>query len=722
MQTKPAKQTEIASQTQGSAGLNTWSEKLWWLWGPLVAFIVGLPLLRVYFSGEDFQFVQFAASGKAFYEPAQNLFYRPLPNLLWQLDYALWGLHAGGYHLTNLLLHALNAVLVGLLGRRLGLGRAGAGLAAGVFALHPLHTEPVAWLAARPDLAATALAMLSLLAFLKWCDRQQPQFYLLTLACYAAALFCKESVVGLPLAMAAMGGWNLRGSGRMSATVTSKQTSRPRSFKFFTFQTLLPGGSLWAGFILVLALNAGVRWLALAGIGGYTESVGSWPVNALWNVTVGLWLPLLLPINLSSAGPVGAGLLAAGLGFGWLSLFWLARPDFRHILKGFPNFKPLSSRPAPSRASAKASSPATSNPFRAALALMYAGLLPVLGAAPVTANLAQSRLLYLPSVGFCLLVALLIRPLKSVPQPGRRTPRLLSFPFTIFALFVVLLVVAGGPWLTAGRLVEQTFELAKSANLGLQAGDTVYFEGLPDNYRGAYIWRNGLGEATRLLIGPGVSGVKRGEDVNADYRLSERGRLWFVRYQGGTGAGAEAELQRVFTYGLVDGSEARPTNGTNWNFADCPSSSGWQWLSREGNLECQRGRGWLFNSGGQKTDLTLQSPSLPSPSNPQALSAASSSPFSVLHPSAYLEAVVYTDFDFQQPEIYGELSATGPAGQVYFRQSMRLAADGRQHRYLFEVPTTPELGPLNLSLKLNRFRSNILWQSLSWKSKGAGST
>src|SRR5207244_4701442 len=87
----------------------------------------------------------------------------PLTWMTLGLDYLLWGMNPFGYHLTSLLLHAANAVLFFFVVRRL-LTRAlpspserghaltvSAGVAALVFAIHPLRVESVAWATARPD-------------------------------------------------------------------------------------------------------------------------------------------------------------------------------------------------------------------------------------------------------------------------------------------------------------------------------------------------------------------------------------------------------------------------------------------------------------------------------------------------------------------------------------------------------------------------------------------
>jgi len=437
----------------------------WWLLGPVLALCAWLPTLTIYFTGEDFVFIHFAASAQPFYTPSQNLFYRPLPNLLWQLDYWLFGLHAWGYHLTNLLLHLANVALVGWLTYRLTTAASTATLAASLFALHPVHAEPITWIAGRPDLSATFFGLLVLVCWLQG----GRTYYLLSLLAYATALLCKESVVGLPLILFGLE-W-------------CKQSPKPEMtgfpFRKLIFK-LIP-------YALIIAFYLGVRLTVLGGLGGYANA-GNVLLNSLWNATFGLWLPLLFPLNLDSTGwLVEIGLIAALLGlYTWL--LWRLR---RH----FPSLRPA---------------------FGFGLTLMYGGILPALHLPPVLPDLEQSRLLYLPSVGFCLLLAICLR------VAGNKVA--LAGVGVVYGLALGLTLLS---WWQAGQLVEITFVSLQRANLPIEAGDSLYYEGLPDNWHGAYVWRNGIGEATTLLLKPGVRGLLLTPQVRT---VVGNHKSWYVYY------------------------------------------------------------------------------------------------------------------------------------------------------------------------------------------------
>jgi hypothetical protein len=88
------------------------------------------------------------------------------------LDCQLYGLHPGGHHLTNVLLHAATAILLFLVLRKMtgALGRSA--FVAAVFAVHPLRVESVAWVAERKDVLGGLFFMLTLWAYARHVEHQ----------------------------------------------------------------------------------------------------------------------------------------------------------------------------------------------------------------------------------------------------------------------------------------------------------------------------------------------------------------------------------------------------------------------------------------------------------------------------------------------------------------------------------------------------------------------
>lgn len=127
--------------------------------------------------------------------------YVPLTYLSYQLDYSLAKLAPGMYHATNLLLHTLNAVLVGSLLYVLTGKRSGAVLGAVLFAVHPLQAETVAWASARKDLLCAFFFLLSMLSFFAYREQDSKRWYYASLTLFALSLLAKVTSVTLPVVL-----------------------------------------------------------------------------------------------------------------------------------------------------------------------------------------------------------------------------------------------------------------------------------------------------------------------------------------------------------------------------------------------------------------------------------------------------------------------------------------------------------------------------------------
>ena len=143
-------------------------------------------------------------------------YYRPAWIASLAVDQAIWKGRAFGFHLTNVLLHALAAVLVAWLALEL-LGNAAAALVAGaLFALHPAHAEAVAWVSARNELLLGAFTVLAFLAYVRWRRRGGAVDAVLAIAAFLVALLSKETAVVLP-ALALLFEWTAARSGAARA-------------------------------------------------------------------------------------------------------------------------------------------------------------------------------------------------------------------------------------------------------------------------------------------------------------------------------------------------------------------------------------------------------------------------------------------------------------------------------------------------------------------------
>jgi tetratricopeptide (TPR) repeat protein len=135
--------------------------------------------------------------------------WHPLTWLSLQLDNQLYGLDPWGYHLTNVLLHAANVVLLfGVLFRMTGaLWRSA--LVAALFALHPMHVESVAWVTERKDVLSTFFALLAIGAYARYIERPGLTRYLLVVVCFVLGLLAKPMLVTLPCVLLLLDYWPL---------------------------------------------------------------------------------------------------------------------------------------------------------------------------------------------------------------------------------------------------------------------------------------------------------------------------------------------------------------------------------------------------------------------------------------------------------------------------------------------------------------------------------
>ena len=129
--------------------------------------------------------------------------YWPITYSTFWLEHKLWGgFNPTGFHAVNVVLHWINTLLLLRLLRRLPVP--GAWFAAGLFAVHPVHAESVAWVIARKDLLATLFTLAAFLTWIRLVERESQRehrpwgLWLRALLLYVAALFSKSVAVTLP--------------------------------------------------------------------------------------------------------------------------------------------------------------------------------------------------------------------------------------------------------------------------------------------------------------------------------------------------------------------------------------------------------------------------------------------------------------------------------------------------------------------------------------------
>ena len=204
----------------------------------LTGFIAYSNILNSFFLSDDFVLIALLSKLGPFglwfnQQHGQSLFFRPLLGLISFLDYKIWGLNHFGYHLTNFGFHLANSFLVGSIAflfslnlrLDLKLKRFIPYFAGFIFLLLPSHSEAVSWISARTDVIATFFALLSFSIYLipinypNLTPSSSPPYQpgtktpsnsphyqggvrggktLISLTAFLAALLCKESIVSFP--------------------------------------------------------------------------------------------------------------------------------------------------------------------------------------------------------------------------------------------------------------------------------------------------------------------------------------------------------------------------------------------------------------------------------------------------------------------------------------------------------------------------------------------
>jgi Tfp pilus assembly protein PilF len=401
------------------------------------------------------------------FEGAQGItnYYRPLMTFAYLLAYKIFGLLPFGFHLMNLVLHAAVVLLVFAVTERLFHDRLISLIASGLFALHPIHTESVAWIAGVTDLELSFFFLLSFLLYLHLADtgrkttRSWTSYILLVLS-YSLSLLSKEQALVLP-ALAIVYEHLYRPGEAGSQFHDKWRRYLPLCLvaaAYIAFRRFALGGFAPAIWRPTMSWS-GVVLNAIALIGSYLGKL-VWPVH--------LTAFYVFHESRSVADPrVLAGLagliVCAGL-FAWL---WR-----------------------------------TARPFSFALLWMGATLAPVLNARWMPAQVFAERYLYLPSIGFCWLIGWVVAKLWRGAREGSR-PAALAFLRQAIAITVAFVAC-----FYAIRTVERNRdwrdeEVLYRKTLEAQPDAQVIHTNLGVDYSERGDWANAEREWI-LALGPGT--------------------------------------------------------------------------------------------------------------------------------------------------------------------------------------------------------------------------
>lgn len=359
--------------------------------------------------------------------------YRPLSTLSFRLDYHLFGRNPTGFHFTNAVLNALVCALVFVFLAQLFGNAVLALIASLLFAAFPMHTENVAWVAGRTDLIAALFMMLSLVSYVAWRRRGGWWRFALTLLAFVAAVLGKEfALVLAPLlvVLEVAPFERLRRDGRGFSAVRLAAVG----LVFF---------GIAAAYFVVRHAVLGRTVLSYVPFAHGVVQTAALALSILAHYVYQMLFPFVL--NAESEFPVptsflnvhtlvGMGLVVLGA---WVVWRWWRRGE---VVLG--------------------------------VSLIGIGLAPVLNIFPIT-EVSADRFLYLPSLGFCLLVAAL-----ALRAPARWRSRTTAFLALLLVAYGVRTVIRNGDWRDESTLFAKTVAAAsENARAHLNMGNVHYRAG-----------------------------------------------------------------------------------------------------------------------------------------------------------------------------------------------------------------------------------------------------
>lgn len=326
------------------------------------------------------------------------LYYRPIIILSHFIDFKLYGLNPSGHHFSNMIFHTIVTLLVYQLFLYLFSYNPWIALAGGgLFALHPIHTHSVSYVMGRTDILAAFFYLWGLIILVRYgssyCKSSKGLTIVGSCLCYFISLLCKEIAITLPLIFFLY--W----------------------FFWFSENHSWKGSDFWVPFCalcVTLVIYLLIRIMAV-GMSASEGVIPSW--YSIWQrgwttfITCGFYLwKLFSPLRLCYY----SNIIVPG---SWeetfkSSLFWTG------ILFGLSFF--LSIKWAP----------------KVSFALGWIGvtLLPVLNIIPIP-TLAKENFLYIPSIGFCLLLSMIIKNgCWGVENSQRRYRKLIPILFILIGL------------------------------------------------------------------------------------------------------------------------------------------------------------------------------------------------------------------------------------------------------------------------------------------------
>jgi len=292
--------------------------------------------------------------------------WHPLTWISHMVDVQLFGMNGGAHHVTNLVLHVANTLLLFVVLFKMTGAAGRSAFVAALFAVHPMHVESVAWVSERKDVLSTAFWLLTMWAYLAYTRKPQLPRYALVLILFALGLMSKPMLVTLPCALLLLDVWPLR------RVVIGES---PRSVWLRLLYEKIP--------LFALAAASSVITYLVQRNSGAVESLNVVPLSVrIANAILAYWMylqKLVVPRGLGILYPYPSNLLAETVGLALVGLIAVSVVVARS---------------------------ARTRPYLLVGWLWFLGtLVPVIGIVQVGKQPMADRYSYIPSIGLFVLVA-----------------------------------------------------------------------------------------------------------------------------------------------------------------------------------------------------------------------------------------------------------------------------------------------------------------------------
>lgn len=412
--------------------------------------------------GDDFNYLTPKGLDRVltFFDPTVSwrAFYRPIVWSSWAMDYALWGKSPFGWHVTSIIIHVVTTLLSTLIALRLLGSWKVAVLTGALFAVHPAHTEAVAWINGRTDEGCGLFYVPTVLFFVMYLQRRAEgrsakHLYILAFALAVCTLLSKETAVTVPLVLLLTDLLFFTGRGAL----------REAAKRGRLFMTHLPFFSIVAAYVLLrlYLLASGTVTNRFAGLTLSSLQAVLDELSSNFLMLSGLWSGPGSP----SAIPTPAKLVVvlAGLIFALAMVRWLGRVALYSILW-------------------------------TALTLLP------------TYNLFAVRYLYTPSFGVCLLMGYALwrlgKRFQSDHMPAKRWAGY-AMPTLVLLAWGLGTIHLNLSWFRAGEEARAILNDVRTFVPETGQPAVIYFAGAPNSYGMVLLFNTGLPSAMSYVYPAG---------------------------------------------------------------------------------------------------------------------------------------------------------------------------------------------------------------------------